>query len=88
MAKTTQDGGRRRTSQPNEERRANSAHRGGPRTWVDLHTMDSAAVMTEYVLTLSLVTIGAAAAITPLYVLVGRLYRFVVWAIDLPLPLS
>lgn len=63
-------------------------HAQSPQTLADLHRMDGAAVMTEYVLTLSLVTLGAAAAITPLYALLYQLYRFVVAVVDLPTPIS
>ena len=54
----------------------------------DLHRADSGAVMTEYVLTLALVSIGAAVAIVPLSAILIDLYGFVVWCIDLPFPIS
>ena len=53
-----------------------------------LHRADSGAVMTEYVLALSLVSIGAAVTIVPLSAVLIDLYGFVVWCIDLPFPTS
>lgn len=44
--------------------------------------------MTEYVLVLSLISLGTIASISPLIYVLVRTYNYIVQWIDLPLPLT